>query len=144
MKHARVLIVDGDRHLRTQLYSRLLDVDVFSDSVSEGEDAIENLLDRRYGLILLDLDLPSHAAARVIDFVRSTPSSERPILLATAARESAPTLDPELVQIVIRKPLRLSEVAEMIRSCVYGAQSGGNSMPGGAQRGHRPVQRFSL
>jgi DNA-binding NtrC family response regulator len=118
MTHARVLIIDTDRRLRTQLYTRLLDVDIFSDAVSNANEAIEYLRDRNYGLILLDLDLMNDEAFTVIDQVRLLPIADRPMVLATASRDGRTSVDPELVQIVIRKPLRLVEVADMIRSCV--------------------------
>lgn len=121
MRHARVLIVDGDRRLRSQLYTRLLDLEVFSDSVSNGSEAFEYLRDRSYGLILLDLELGNDEAYKIIDSVRVLSAAERPMVLATAARDSEPSIDSDLVQIVMRKPLRLGDVAEMIRSCVGSA-----------------------
>lgn len=130
MKHARVLVVDTDRRLRTQLYTRLLDVDVFSDSVSNGNEAMEYLRDRNYGVVLLDLELATNEAHAVIDYIRAQPADHRPIILATAAREVTVALDAELVQIVIRKPLRLADVADMIRSCVYHARSSTDIVPG--------------
>ena len=133
MKHARVLIADTDRRLRSQLYTRLLDVEVFSDSVSNANEAMEYLRDRRYGVVLLDLELGSHEPLAVIDFIRAIPASDRPIILATAAKEVSVNLDADLVQIVIRKPLRLADVADMIRSCVYHAPSTDDVVPGSDQ-----------
>lgn len=130
MRHARVLIADTDRRLRTQLYTRLLDLDVFSDCVSNANEAMEYLRDRRYGVVLLDLEIGTHEAVAVIDFVRALPANGRPIILATAAKEVTLSLDADLVQIVIRKPLRLADVADMIRSCVYHAPSANDVVPG--------------
>lgn len=137
MSSARVLIADGDRRLRTQLYTRLLDVDVFSDAVATANDALEYLRDRAYGLILLDLDLPNAEAYAVIDQLRLMTRPERPMVLATASREHQPTVDPDLVQIIMRKPLRLADVADMIRSCVGPTRI--NNVPGGRQRSNGPI-----
>lgn len=118
MSHCRVLIADGDRRLRTNLYTRLLDADIFSDCVATANDAIEYMRDRAYGLILLDLELPNGEGYALIDQIRVLPKHQRPMILATASRDLQPNLDPDLVQIIIRKPLRLADVADMVRSCV--------------------------
>ena len=121
MKHARVLIADNDRRLRAQLYTRLLDIEVFSDSVSNISDAMEYMRDRKYGLVLLDLELPNGEAYGLIDQIRLLALVDRPMILATASRDLQPTIDPDLVQIIMRKPLRLADVADMIRSCLHSA-----------------------
>jgi DNA-binding response OmpR family regulator len=137
MRHARVLIVDSDRRLRSQLYTRLLDVEVFSDSVSNANEALEYLRDRSYGLILLDLELPNDEAFSVMNNVRMIALAERPMILATAARDAKADIDPELVQIVMRKPLRLADVADMIRSCVGSAR---NVMAGSEQGSNGSIE----
>lgn len=139
MGQARVLIVDDDRRLRSQLYTRLLDIDVFSDGVANASEAIEYLRDRHYGVVLLDIDLLNHEAYSVIDSIRAMSGADRPIILATAVRESSASLDADLVQIVIRKPLRLADVAEMIRSCVYGG-SDRKRVAGVDESGDAPLQ----
>lgn len=118
MTHARVLIADTDRRLRTNLYTRLLDADIFSDCVATANDAVEYLRDRPYGLVLLDLELPNGEGYALIDQIRVLPKPKRPMILATASRDLQFDVDPDLVQIIIRKPLRLADVADMIRSCV--------------------------
>lgn len=137
MKHARVLIVDSDRRLRAQLDTRLADTGVLSDAVSNGSEALELLRDRSYGLILLDLELVNDEAYRILDSVRIVPLDERPMILGTSARDAEPTVDPELVQIVIRKPLRLADVADMIRSCV---DSPRDAVTARDQRADRPFE----
>lgn len=140
MKHARVLVADTDRRLRTQLYTQLLDVEVFSDSVSSANEAMEYLRDRRYGVILLDLDLGPEESYAIIDLVRALPVADRPIVLATATKEVTSALDADLVQIVIRKPLRLADVADMIRSCVYSGGSVQHGVAGADDGLDRPFE----
>lgn len=134
MSNARVLIADTDRRLRASLYKRLLDAGIFSDCVATANDAIECMRDRAYGLVLLDLELPDGAGYALIEQIRVLPRTERPMILATASRDLQPGVDPELVQIIIRKPLRLIDVAEMIRACVG---SVGNSVARGAKGADR-------
>lgn len=66
------------------------------------------------------------------------PASERPMVLATAGRDAKPNLDADLVQIVMRKPLRLADVADTIRSCV------GSARDAMARRGERVDSRLEL
>lgn len=120
--HSRVLIADPDRRLRTQLDTRLLDLEVFSDSAATANEALELLRDRNYGLILLDLEMPNDEAYSLLDAVRRLPRAEQPMMVATASARAKPNVDPELVQIILRKPLRLADVAEIIRSCVGSAR----------------------
>ena len=121
MHQARVLIADGDRRFRSQLYTRLLDMDVFSDCVATANDAVEYLRDRHYGLILVDLELPNGEGYAVLDQLRLLAGNTRPMVLATASRDYQPSVDPDLVQIIMRKPLRLADVADMVRSCIGSA-----------------------
>jgi DNA-binding response OmpR family regulator len=118
MRQSRVLIADGDSRLRSQLYTRLLDVELFSDCISNATDGFEYLRERTYALVLVDLELPNGEAWDLIDRVRLIPGERRPMVLATVGREPFGVLDPDIVQIVMRKPLRLAELAEMIRSCI--------------------------
>ena len=120
--HSRVLIADTDRRLRTQLYTRLLDLEVFSDSVATANEALESRRDHAYGLILLDVEMPNDEAYALMDAVRRLPRAQRPMIVATASSQSKPNIDPELVQIILRKPLRLADVAEIIRSCIGSAR----------------------
>jgi hypothetical protein len=47
---------------------------------------------------------------------------ERPVVLVLAANPtSARSLDVDVVQIVLRKPIALRQTVELIRSCVYSA-----------------------
>jgi DNA-binding response OmpR family regulator len=71
--------------------------------------------------MLLDLDLTEDEGDSTLNRIRSMPDETRPIVLATTSRSGARTVDVDLVQMIIRKPLRISDLAEMIRSCLQGA-----------------------
>jgi CheY-like chemotaxis protein len=115
---ARVLIADGDLELRRTLYRKLLDLDVFSDSVGDGRAALERLQGRPYGMLILDLGIDQVDAIRIIDFIAEMLPERRPMVLAMTAGEARPALDSDLVQIVLRKPLEVDEIAEIVRSCL--------------------------
>jgi hypothetical protein len=51
--------------------------------------------------------------------------AERPIVLVLAgAPESARGLDVEIVQIVLRRPVDVSQVVDLVRSCVRNSSNG--------------------
>jgi DNA-binding response OmpR family regulator len=114
----RVLIADADAELRRQLYTRLLDADVYSDTVADGPAAIEKLAERRYAVCVLDLALPRVDGLQLLERIRSRPREEWPIVLILAGRGALPDLDVELVQIAIRKPVNTVQLADMIENCV--------------------------
>lgn len=114
---ARVLLVDGDDEVRVSLHKTLLNRNVSCDSAGSAGDALAQLDQHRYALLLLHLEMP--AAKDVLDCLRSMPRSGRPIVLVTAnVRSPKDAIDTELVQIIIRRPLFIAEVAGMIRACL--------------------------
>ena len=140
MTRARVLIADGDRRLRAQLFTRLLDLEVFSDAASSANEGFDFLRDRSYGLVVIDLDLPNGEAYALLDRIKAVSRDDRPMVMATVNREPQSAVDPEVVQILMRKPIRLLEVAEMIRSCL---DSRADAMARRAQRSRRRAELSS-
>ncbi len=124
MAHAddsRVLIAAADPGLRQQLYKRLLDENVFSDMAADGAHALERLATMPYAVVLLDIDLPVVSADRVVDAIGRMPERRRPVVLVLASSSAARSLDVDVVQVVLRKPLNLKHVAEMVSSCIRAA-----------------------
>ena len=115
--NSRVLLVDADEQVRALLSRALLDRDVFCDAAVSVRDALVQLGARRYALMLLHLEMPG--VEGVLDCTRSMPGSRRPMVLMTAdVRSPKDAIDTELVQIIIRRPLKIAEVAGMIRACL--------------------------
>lgn len=115
---SRVLLADGDAVLRRQLYKRLLDHDVYSDCVPDGASALRALDERTYTMVILDLALEKADGYQVLDRIRSMPNAERPVVLITVTTQDARMLDTELVQVVLRKPLKINEITDLVRSCL--------------------------
>jgi len=116
---SRVLIADGDASLRQQLFSALLGCDVFSDIVGTTSDALTHLGAERYGVVVVDVSLQAGDVDRVIAYIAGMPVLERPVVLVLAANpEATRTLDVEIVQIVLRKPVNLPQLVDVVRSCV--------------------------
>ena len=128
LDESRILVAETDTTLRRELYKALLDLDLFSDSAAEGNEALSRLKEHKYAVVLLDLTLPNVGAYELLDFIRTLPTTDQPIVLAIAPAGARQPVDHEIVQIVIRKPVRVVEVSEMVRSCVRGSK----------RRGHAP------
>ena len=120
----RVLIADSDSGLRQQLFSALLSSDVFSDCVTTTNDAIAKLEQQKYAVLVLDVSLQFGDVDRVIARVAKMPAAMRPVVLILASNpEAARSLDVEIVQIVLRKPVHLQQLVEMVRSCIRNVRS---------------------
>ena len=104
------------------MYSALLAVDVFCDVASSVPDACEKLDDESYGVILVDIGLHGGLPEEVLARIARMPVLRRPVVLVVATdAASARSLDVDVVQIVLRKPLSLRQTVEVIRSCVENA-----------------------
>jgi DNA-binding NtrC family response regulator len=116
---SRVLIADSDMSLRQQLYGALLDQDIYSDCVATTTDALARLGEERYGVVLIDLALPFGDIEQVISRIAQLQPTLRPVVLVLAANPlAARTLDVEIVQIVLRRPVYLSQLVDVVRNCI--------------------------
>ena len=120
-RRARVLVADADPGLRHNLSKRLLDAEVFADCVADGKMALDALATSKYAVVVLDVTLPQLNSERVLDAIAAMPAGTRPVVLVLAPRSSARSLDVEVVQIVLRKPCNLAQLAEIVQSCVKSA-----------------------
>jgi len=121
---SRVLIADTDAALRQQLSARLLDLDVFSDCISNAPDALAKLEESSYSLVIADVGLPDGGIEQILGRIATFPESgkRRPIVLVLASRpEATRTLDVDVVQIVLRRPVDMSQLIDLVRSCLRSA-----------------------
>jgi DNA-binding response OmpR family regulator len=122
----RVLIADGSVQVREELSRTLLDGGVAADYADCGLRGAELLPAGGYALVVLDLDFDDLRA--VLDGIGRLPTRRRPIVIGTTTSRTRPDTDSELVQIIVRKPLRLLELTEMIRGCLeYSPRWGGRA-----------------
>jgi DNA-binding response OmpR family regulator len=128
----RVLIADGDAALRQQLYSALLSFDIFADCVTSTNEALARLAGEAYGVVVVDVSLPNGDVERVIERIAQIAAVARPVVLVLAANpEAARSLDVEIVQIVLRKPLNLPQLIDVVRSCIRNSRERENGKPNG-------------
>lgn len=113
-----MLIADSDPHLRQLLYGALLAADVFSDCAASVPDALEKLREEHYAVVLVDVGLPGGDPEQMVAAIAAL-NHQRPVVLVLASNPAAArSLDVDIVQIVLRKPLALRQTVELIRSCV--------------------------
>lgn len=119
--NARVLVADGESTtagaLAAALRQKLVDVDVAS---SAGE-ALRLLSRTAYEVAVMDLAIFESGGSEIAIHLNPLPQNARPVVLVTTESGRRPDLDPDLVQVVIRKPIRTGELAEMIRACIDNA-----------------------
>ena len=123
LPRARVLIAEGDPSVRRQLFSALLEQNIFSDSVLSCGESLEKLQSESYGVVVLDVLLQGDVEA-VVRQIALRPQRERPVVIVLAARpEAASTLDVEIVQIVLRRPIHLRQLVDVVASCLRAVQA---------------------
>ena len=89
--HARVLVVDDDPHFR-ELVALHLEADfagVSIDAVGTAAEALQALENRRYDLVLLDLDLPDMNAVEIAATVRADFDAPPPLVVVTGTGGAA-------------------------------------------------------
>lgn len=115
----RALIADSDLELRQRLYSRLLDADIFADCVATAGEALHKLEETGYSVVIADVGLPNNGIERVVEWIARMDRAKRPIVLVVAANaEAARSLDVEIVQIVLRRPVDIAQIVDLVGSCL--------------------------
>jgi CheY-like chemotaxis protein len=90
---ARLLFVDDDPILRefaqVNLASAAADVDVAADGI----EALEALADRRYDLLLVDLDMPRMDGFELLAHLRADPATAHLPVVVETGREDVDAID---------------------------------------------------
>ena len=115
MRDARVLIVDDDSNVRRLLAEAFTRAGVAADEASDGREAIELCRRQTYGIIVLDLRMPHVDGAGVAAYLKQL-DAERPIAIVITGHvmEYDGALDPDIVDLIVRKPLDAGALAEIV------------------------------
>jgi len=85
-------------------------------------DTLAKLDELQYGVVVLDIGLPGGEVERVVERIAAIPATQRPVVLILAHHpEATRSLDVEIVQIVLRKPVVISHIVDLVRSCLRSA-----------------------
>jgi CheY-like chemotaxis protein len=118
----RVLIADDDPAIRQLVCTIMKRERLAVDCVADGSEAIEKLAERAYSVILLDLMMPRVDGFGVVDWIRTHPPKQKPIILIVTAYadQTFKQIDPNLVAGVLRKPFEVADLGNLVRLCVHG------------------------
>lgn len=115
MMNRSVLIVDDEKNIRLTLSIALEPLGLETDDAVNGEEALQKLREREYGLILLDLRMPGMDGMEVLRLVRETRPDIRVIIItAHGAVESAVEAMKLGAVDFIQKPFAPSEIRELV------------------------------
>jgi DNA-binding response OmpR family regulator len=116
-----VLIADDDPpllHLLRRIVARHDDLDVVT--CRDGDEAIRELAERHFDVVLLDLMMPRRNGFEVLDFLREhRPEQLRVVLVLTAATDQfTARLDPSVVHALVAKPFDCDELGRLVQNIV--------------------------
>lgn len=117
-----VLIVDDDDEVRGLLCVALKAAGLACDHASHGLAALEHLRARDYAIVLLDLVMPQLDGVGVLRELQGwhQPELRRPVIVVMTGMSvhDSPSLPGDVVQAIVRKPLHVAELTELMVGCV--------------------------
>lgn len=117
-RRARVLIAEREAPMADALAANLRQRLVEVDLAASAAEVVALLTRSSYSVAVMDLSLLESPSGEIIAQLAAVPRAARPIVLATTSAGPRVDLDAEVVQVVIRKPIRTGELAEMIQACI--------------------------
>jgi DNA-binding response OmpR family regulator len=115
MKGKSVLIVDDEKNIRLTLSQALEVLEVETDTVANGEEALAKLKEKEFGLMLLDLKMPGMDGMEVLRQVSTIRPDIRVIILtAYGTVESAVEAMKLGASDFIQKPFSPDEIRELV------------------------------
>ena len=113
---ALLLVVDDEEGMRDTLVDILEDLSYSVDAASNGQDAINKVKSRAFGLILMDVSMPVMDGLQALAAIKAI-SPEVPVIIMTAYAHSS-DVDRAYEQgahAVVNKPLEMKQVLSLIR-----------------------------
>jgi DNA-binding response OmpR family regulator len=110
-----VLIVDDEKNIRLTLSQTLESLKLETDTAANGEEALSKLIEKEFGLVLLDLRMPGMDGMEVLRRVREIRPDIRVIILtAYGTIESAVEAMKLGAVDFIQKPFSAEEIRELV------------------------------
>lgn len=118
LRRPRVLCADDDDSVRALCVVALRRAGFAVETASDGREAFDKILHRRYAAILLDLRLPHLHGATVLGLLsQQRPAVLRRVILMTGMPEAAIAEVRGNVRDVARKPVQLHRLVAMVKDC---------------------------
>jgi two-component system alkaline phosphatase synthesis response regulator PhoP len=116
--HERVLVVDDDSETRGLLASVLRGHGLSVEEAADGQEALDLLSTGSYAVILLDLLMPRLDGFAVLEALSKEDGQQPIVLVVTGAdRRAIEQLDPRGIHGVVRKPIDVEELADVVVAC---------------------------
>ncbi|MFH0778211.1 MAG: PAS domain S-box protein [Candidatus Eisenbacteria bacterium] len=118
---SRVLIADDEEVVRSLLERALRRVGYTADATGSGEEALKFLSERKYGLVLLDLQIPDVRGTEIIRHIETVPESERPAVIVITGKpgtQQSSELAGFSLADVLRKPVTLESLYASIQKAL--------------------------
>jgi len=118
----RVLVADDDQAIRQLVCTIIRREGLDVDCVADGADAIDRIRDHDYAVLLIDLMMPRIDGFGVIEYLKSHPMPQKPVVLVVTAYadQKFKEVDPTVVTGVVRKPFEIAGLGSLVRMCVDG------------------------
>ncbi|HEX6088408.1 MAG TPA: response regulator [Thermoanaerobaculia bacterium] len=139
-KETRVLVADDDQAIRQLVCTIVKREGLEVDCAADGAEAIEMMREHDYSVLLVDLMMPRVDGFGVIEFLKSHPTPQKPVVLVITAYadQRFKEVDPNVVTGVVRKPFEVAELGNLVRLCVDGFNEFVESFEDTARKWHIP------
>lgn len=120
----RVLVVDDEPAIRALVAKIVERAGLPVDVARDGVDAIDQLEQRHYSVIVVDLMMPNLDGYGLIEHIR-TRGGERPAIIVVSAGDSAALrrLDGSMVHSIVRKPFDIDVLGDLITAAAGSSES---------------------
>jgi DNA-binding response OmpR family regulator len=120
--HRRILVVDDDRGLRLALSTLLKDAGHEVETVGDGPEALAELQDRAFDIVLLDIGLPSMSGLEVLARAQALDTPPR-VIMMTADDTPETVLESVRRQAFryLRKPFPPNTIVEVVNDVLGSA-----------------------
>lgn len=118
MRELRTLIVDDDPAVRDILRVILEHDGWHVTCASDGEQAVQQLGEENFDIIVLDLLMPRMDGAGVLEFMARRGDKTPVVVVSGAASGQQQQLDPQIVRVRLQKPFEIGELRVILRAIV--------------------------
>lgn len=115
-----VLVVDDDRPIRNLIRQIVQRLDVVSREACNGQEAIDEIAQKRPDVVILDLMMPRVSGWQVLQWMRENellPGVPVVVLTAVGSKKMSGLADYP-IRAIVDKPFEISELSEAIRAIV--------------------------
>jgi len=115
-EHARILVVDDDKSIRTTLEAILKSEGYYVQTAENGKQAIEKTSSSYYNLALIDIRLPDMEGTELLTRMKdTTPKMRKIIITGYPSQQNALEALNKEANAYIMKPFDIKHVLETIR-----------------------------